>query len=53
MPGAVTDVILTCAETKILQEKTKWTIRLKKGFHAQLDAKLTFGNKNLPQLTVE
>ena len=34
-------------ETKILNEKTKWTVRVLyfEGFHTQLDRKLTYGNK--------
>ena len=46
MPGAVIYVIKTRAETKILKEKTKWESPSFKGFHAQLDCELTYGNKN-------
>ena len=32
MPGAVIDVIISWTETKILKEKTKWTVRVLKVF---------------------
>ena len=34
MPRAVIDVIITWAETKILKEKTKWTVRVSKVSHS-------------------
>ena len=46
MPSAIIYVIITCAETKILIMKTKWTVRLFKVFTLRLDCKLMKGNKN-------
>ena len=40
MPSAVIDVTISWVGTKILKEKTKWTVRVLKV------CKLTFGNKN-------
>ena len=37
---------------KILKEKTKWESPSFKGFHAQLDCELTYGNRNQTQLTL-
>ena len=50
MPGAVIDIIITWAETKILKEETKWTVRVLKVF--TLSCKLTNGNKNQTQITL-
>ena len=49
MSSAVIDVIITCAETRILKEKTKWTVRLLKVF-TQLDSKLMYDEKSQTQL---
>ena len=51
MPGTVIYVIEVGAETKILKEKTKWTVRVLKVF-TQLDCELTYGNKNQTQLSL-
>ena len=48
IPGAVIYVIKTWANTKILKEN-KIDIPSFKDFHAQLDCKLTYGNKNQTQ----
>ena len=52
IPSAVIYVIITWAETKILKEKTEYSPSFE-GFHAQLDCKLTYGNTNQTQRTLE
>ena len=51
MPGAVIYVTVKWTETKILVDKRKDSPSFK-GFHAQLDCKFTYGNKNKTQLAL-
>ena len=52
MPRAIVYVIITRTETKILNGENEMGSPRFEGIHAQLDCKLSYGNKNQTQLTL-
>ena len=51
MPSDVICVIITWAETKVLKEKTKWTVWVLNLVTLSWICELTYGNKNQTRLT--